>query len=43
MNGLITDAFNTTGGAGRMIDIGKGEETGASKAIALARNSIDRN
>jgi hypothetical protein len=43
MNGSITDASIATGGDGIMIDIGKGEETGASRAIALGRNSIDRN
>ena len=42
MNGLITNASNTAGGAGIMIDIGKGKETGASRAITLDCNNRDR-
>jgi len=43
MNGSITDASIATGGDGIMIDIGKGEEIGASRGIALDRTNRDRN
>jgi hypothetical protein len=43
MNGFLTNAFNRTGGAGRMIDVGKGEELGAFRTISLDHNSRDRN
>jgi hypothetical protein len=43
MNGFLTNDFNRTGGAGKMIDVGKGEELGASRAINLDQNNRDRN
>jgi len=43
MNGFLTHDFNRTGGAGVIIDIGKGEELGASRTINLDRNNRDRN
>ncbi len=43
MNGFQTDDFSRTGRAGIIIDIGKGEEPGASRAINLGRNNRDRN
>ena len=43
MNGSITIAYDTAGEAGIKIDIGKDMETGASRAIALARIIRDRN
>ena len=43
MNGFLTNDFNRTGRAGKMIDIGKGKELGASRAINLDRNNRDRN
>jgi len=42
MNGFLTDNFNRTGRAGIIIDIGKGKELGASKAINPDPNSRDR-
>jgi hypothetical protein len=42
MNGFLTNDFNRTGRAGKMIDVGKGEELGVSKAINLDRNNRDR-
>ena len=43
MNGFLTNDFNRTGRAGIIIDIGKGKEPGASRAINLDRNNRDRN
>jgi hypothetical protein len=43
MNGFLTDNVDRTGRAGMIIDIGKGEEPGASRAINLDRNNRDRN
>jgi hypothetical protein len=43
MNGFLTDDFNRTGRAGMIIDIGKGERPGASRAINLDRNRRDGN
>jgi hypothetical protein len=43
MNGFPTNDFNRTGRAGIMIDIGKGRELGASRAINLDHNNRDRN
>ena len=43
MNGFLTSDFNRTGRAGKVIDIGKSRELGASRAINLAHNNSDRN
>ncbi len=43
MNGFLANDFNRTGRAGKMIDIGKGKEPGASRAINLAHNNRNRN
>jgi hypothetical protein len=43
MNPFTTNNFTRTGRGGTMIDIGKGKELGASKAINLDRNNRDRN
>jgi hypothetical protein len=43
MNGFLTDNVDRTGRAGIMIDIGKGKEPGASRAINLDLNNRDRN
>ena len=43
MNGFLTNDFNRTGRAGKIIDIGKGKERGASRTINLDRNHRDRN
>jgi hypothetical protein len=43
MNGFLTNDFNRTGRAGKMIDVGKGEELGASRTINLDHNNRDRN
>ena len=43
MNGFLTNNFNGTGRAGKMIDVGKGEELGASRTINLDNNSRYRN
>jgi hypothetical protein len=43
MNGFLTHDFNRTGRAGMIIDIGKGEEPGGSRAINLDPNNRDRN
>ena len=43
MNGFLPDNFNRTGGAGKIIDIGKGTGTGASRAINPDRTNRDRN
>jgi hypothetical protein len=43
MNGFLTDDFNRTGRAGIIIDIGKGMEPGASRAIKSDRSNRDRN
>jgi len=40
-NGFLTDDFRTTGRAGTIIDIGKGSEPGASRAIDLDRYNRD--
>ena len=41
MNGFLTNDFNRTGRAGIIIDIGKGEEPGVSRAINLDHNNRD--
>jgi hypothetical protein len=43
MNEFLTNDFTRTGIAGIMIDIGKGEELGASRTIDLDHNNRDRN
>jgi hypothetical protein len=43
MNGFLIGDFSRTGRAGIMIDIGKGKERGASRAINLDRNNRYRN
>jgi hypothetical protein len=43
MNGFLISDFTRTGRAGIIIDTGKGEEPGASRAINLDRNPRDRN
>ena len=43
MNGSLINDFNRTGRAGKMIDVGKGEELGASRTINLDHNNRDRN
>jgi len=43
MNGFLTNDFIRTGRAGKMIDIGKGKEPGASRAINLDHKNRDRN
>jgi hypothetical protein len=43
MNGFLTDDFDRTGRAGMIIDIGKGKEPGASRAINLDCTKRDRN
>jgi hypothetical protein len=43
MNGFFTNDFYRTGGAGVMIDVGKGEELGASRAINVDHHNRDRN
>jgi hypothetical protein len=43
MNGFLTSDFNRTGRAGKVIDIGKSRELGASRAINLAHYNRDRN
>jgi hypothetical protein len=42
MNGFLTNNFNRTGRAGRVIDTGKRKKPGASRAINLDRNKRDR-
>ena len=42
-SGFLTNDFNRTGKAGRIIDIGKGKGPGASRAINLDSNNRDRN
>ena len=42
MNGFLTNDFSGTGKAGKMIDIGKGKELGASRAISLGHDKKDR-
>jgi hypothetical protein len=42
MSGFPTNGFNRTGRAGIMIDIGKGKEPGASRAISPDRHNRDR-
>jgi hypothetical protein len=41
MNGFPTDNFDRTGRAGKIIDIGKDKEPGASRAINPDRNPRD--
>jgi hypothetical protein len=43
MNAFPTANFDRTGRAGKKIDIGKGKEPGASRAINLDRSHRDRN
>ena len=43
MNGFLTNDVDRTGRGGIIIDIGKGKEPGASRAINLNRNNRDRN
>ena len=43
MNGFLTNGFSGTGRAGKIIDVGKGKELGASRAINLDHNNRDRN
>jgi hypothetical protein len=43
MNGFIPDISTRTGGSGTTIDIGKGKERGASRAIGPDHNNRDRN
>ena len=43
MNGFLTNDFNGTGRAGKIIDTGKGKEPGVSRAINLDHNHRDRN
>jgi hypothetical protein len=43
MNGFLTNDFSRTGRAGKIIDIGKGGELGASRTIKFDRNNRDRN
>jgi hypothetical protein len=43
MNGFHTNDFNRAGRAGKMNDIGKGNEPGASRAINLDHNNRNRN
>jgi hypothetical protein len=43
MNGFLTNNFNGTGRGGTRIDIGKGKELGASRAINLDHNIRYRN
>ena len=42
MNAFLTEDFNKIGRAGIMIDVGKGEELGASRSINLDHNNRDR-
>ena len=42
MNGFLPNAFNRTGRAGIMTDIGNGKELGASRTISLDQNHRDR-
>jgi hypothetical protein len=43
MNGFLTNDVDRTGRGGIIIDIGKGKEPGASRAINLDHNNRDRN
>jgi hypothetical protein len=44
MNGFLTNDLNRDGRAGKIIDVGKGEELGgASITINLDQNTRDRN
>jgi hypothetical protein len=43
MNGFLTNDFDRAGRAGKMIDVGKGGELGASRTIDLGHKSRDRN
>ena len=43
MNEFLTNDFNKTGRVGKIVDIGKGMELGASKTFTLGRNNRDRN
>jgi hypothetical protein len=42
MNGFLTNNFNRTGRAGKVIDIGKGKEPGESRTINPGHNNRDR-
>ena len=43
MNRFLTNDFNRTGKDGKIIDIGKSRELGASRTINLDHNNRDRN
>jgi hypothetical protein len=43
IKGFLINDFTGTGRAGKMIDIGKGEEPGASRTIDLDHTNRDRN
>ncbi len=43
MNGFLINDYNRTGRSGIKINIGKGKETGASRAINLDRNNREMN
>jgi hypothetical protein len=43
MNGFLTDELSRTGRSGIIIDTGKGEGPGASRAIDLDRTPRDKN
>jgi hypothetical protein len=42
MNGFLTSDFTAIGKTGTIIDIGKGKERGASRAISLDHKNRDR-
>jgi len=42
MNRFLINNFNRTGEAGKMIDVGKGKELGASRTFNLDHNNRDR-
>ena len=43
MSGFLTSDFNRIGRVGKTIDVGKGEELGASRTINLDHNNGDGN
>ena len=43
INEFLTNDFNGTGRAGKIIDVGKGRELGAFRTINLGHNNRDRN
>jgi len=43
INGFLISIFNKTGGAGRIIDIGKEKENGMSRDINPLHHNRDRN